>query len=112
MIAYQMLQMTLGFRDKPWLTLVSTINPSSQEEKVEPKYSSSSGLSRHNIYPSWININIFWSMDFSKKPIKIFTSKMPHSNFKERYHLLKSEVAKCPCGKTFVFRSDRDIPVG
>ena len=33
---------------------------------------------------------------------------MPHSNFKERYHPLKTEVAKCTGGKTFVFRSGRD----
>ena len=36
----QMLQVTLGFRDKPSLTLISTRNPSSMEEKVKPKYSS------------------------------------------------------------------------
>ena len=32
---------------------------------------------------------------------------MPHSNFKERYHPLNSEVMKCTRGQTFVFGSDR-----
>ena len=47
-------------------------------------------------------------MEFSKKkPIKTFASKMPHSNFKERYYPLGSEVMKCACCQTFVFESDR-----
>ena len=48
-------------------------------------------------------------MDFSKKPIKKFTSKIPHSNFKERYYQNGSEVGKCSCGKSFDFASERDM---
>ena len=33
---------------------------------------------------------------------------MPHSNFKEKYHLLGSGVGKCPCYKTFDVTSERD----
>ena len=50
-----------------------------------------------------------------KKPTKNFvncqnfaTYKMPHSTFKARTAQLSLEVAKCPCGQTFVFASDRD----
>ena len=38
--------------------LISIRDPLSLGGKVEPKSSSSSGLRRHNIYPSWININL------------------------------------------------------
>ena len=34
---------------------------------------------------------------------------MPHSNFKERSHLLNSRIGKCPCGLTFDFTSERDM---
>ena len=33
---------------------------------------------------------------------------MPHSNFKERFHLLGSGIGKCPCGQIFNFTSERD----
>ena len=57
---------SLGFRDKLPSTLISIKDPSSSELKVEPKYSSSSGLRQHDIYPSWININIFGVWTFLK----------------------------------------------
>ena len=61
MIAYWMLQVTLGFPDKHSLTFISIKDPLSLEGKVESKYSSSSSfriVKWHNIYPSWININL------------------------------------------------------
>ena len=33
---------------------------------------------------------------------------MPHGKFKERVLSLNLEVAKCPCGQTFVYKSCRD----
>ena len=33
---------------------------------------------------------------------------MPHSNFKDTYHLSGSGVGMCPCGQTFKFKSERD----
>ena len=73
--------------------LISIRDPLSLRGKVETMYSSSNGLRidrHHNIYPSWININFFQAVLFFKKPIKIFASKMPHSNFKYRFAWLNS----------------------
>ena len=67
------------------------------------KYSSLSGLSRHNIYPSWINI--FWLFKNYQNFLQV---KMPHSNFKGRSRLLNSGVGKCPCGKIFNYVSEMD----
>ena len=77
--------------------------------RLEPKYSSASGLRivrPHNIYPSWIDINL---SAFFLKPIKIFTSKIPRSKLKGRAHPLNSGVGKCPCRQTFDFTSERDL---
>ena len=38
----------------------------------------------------------------------LHTLKMPHSNFKERSHLLNSRVIECPCGQTFDYTSERN----
>ena len=48
---------SLGFQSKLSGTLMSIKDPSSLEEKVRLKASTSSDLRQHNIYPSWININ-------------------------------------------------------
>ena len=47
-----------GFQIKLLLTLISTRDPLSLGGKGRTKYSSSSGSRKHNIYLSWININI------------------------------------------------------
>ena len=36
---------------------------------------------------------------------------MPHSTFRNRHLQLSSGVAKCPCGQTFDYESDRDQEV-
>ena len=69
--------------------LISIRGLSLLEEKVEPKYSSFSGLR--------INISGMAA-----------TSKMPHSTFKGRPCSFNSEIAKCPCGQTFNFAPERD----
>ena len=81
MIAYQKLQVTLGFQDKPLLTLRSTRNTQSPEGKVEPECSSLSGS----------RISIFF--------LNGCLSKMPHSNLKDRFQGSSSGIAKCPCGQ-------------
>ena len=93
---------SLGSRDKLLNTLISIRDPSSLERKVQPRCCSSSGLSWHNIYPSWIDT--FW-INLSK----FFASKMPHSNLKEILLLLNLGIGKCPCGQTFCFASERDL---
>ena len=35
--------------------------------------------------------------------------KMPHSNFKERFHQFNSGIGKCPYGQTFEYTSERDM---
>ena len=75
--------------------LINIRGPSLLEERVEPKFSSSSGVSQHNIYPSWIS--------------KIFASKMPHSDLNEILLRLNSGVVKCPCGQTFYFASEINL---
>ena len=34
---------------------------------------------------------------------------MPHSNFKERSHTIKTGVGKCSCGQTFAYVSEIDM---
>ena len=66
--------------------------------KVEQKCASLSGLRifrDHNIYHSWININLF-------------RSKMHHSKCKAKSCLLNSGVGKCSCDQTFEYASERD----
>ena len=48
---------SLEFQGKLSSMLINIRDPSSLEEKVEPKSSISSGLRHHNMYPSWINLN-------------------------------------------------------
>ena len=78
-------------------------NPSSLEGKVELKYSSSSGLSRHNIYP----VGEIFS-GFLKPYPNFLQVKMPHSDFKHIPNQLSLGVLKCPFRQTFDFASERD----
>ena len=34
---------------------------------------------------------------------------MPHSNFKDKAYEFNSGIAKCPCGQTFEYTSERDM---
>ena len=34
---------------------------------------------------------------------------MPHSNFKQRFHIFSSGVGKCSCGQTLNVASERDM---
>ena len=38
----------------------------------------------------------------------VAVSTMPHSTFEEGFHQNGSGMAKCPCGQTFDFASERD----
>ena len=75
--------------------LINIRGPSLLEERVELKFSSSSGLSQHNIFPCWIS--------------NFFASKMPQINLKEILLRLNSGVVKCPYGQTFYFASEIDL---
>ena len=91
----------MGFQSKLLLTLISIRNTLSLREKGKTKYSSSSGLRKHNIYPSWINIYLLGAGIFSKNLSKNFTSKMPHSNFKRRMSSFVMGILMCSYGQAF-----------
>ena len=94
---------------------ISIGNPLSLGGKMEPKYFSWSGLRivrQHNIYPSWINLNLagqgFFSFQENLSNFLLHDKKIPHSMFKAKPHPHNSGVAKCPCGQTIDFASERD----
>ena len=75
---------------------------------MEPKYSSSNGLRiarRHNIYPSWIIINL--AGFFRKTSEKFLQVKcLTISLFTSRLIYLDLGTSKCFCGQAFKFESN------
>ena len=57
----------------------------------------------------WVGVLYLESYHLSRMINFFILVKMPHSNFKKRSQEFNTGAAKCPCGQTFEYTSERDM---